>query len=223
MVIVRIDDIQAYAWSDIQRKMIDDALARQIPPSLAVIPLGLRDDLNLYNYLRSVRCNVEYALHGWDNLELVPGRGEFAELSERDARDRLEKGIAVIERLAHAQVTTFVPPLNAVSDGARKAISKMGIPVISSQDDSKKYDYDATTFDFTIDEFVGADPVLHECEIEFAEDGLCVIMLHPQDFITDGILDHRKYAEYIRVLDVLKERSATFVRFSDLTEAKTTR
>lgn len=214
-IIVRIDDIQAFAWTDISMQLISDATAHDIPVSLAIIPLGLRDDASFYTFLRQQRCNVEFALHGWDNREPAPGVGEFATLSEREAAKRLQKGIAVIDRLAREKVVTFVLPLNELSPGAHSALSEEDIAIVSSAGDGR-FDFDTTTFDFISDTHVSAGEVASTCARTFAAgDDICVIMVHPQDFATDGTLDMRKYQTYRDLLVELQARGYTFARFKD--------
>lgn len=215
-VILRVDDIQAYAWTDISRRIIDDALAYDMPLSLAVIPVGLREDYAFYEYLREQRCDVEFMLHGWDNQEPRPTVGEFAELSKAQARERLEKGINVIDRLSRRPLVTFVPPLNQMSNGTKEALDELKFEVVSLEGEAF-YDYDATTFDFDIDELVSAEEVLSQCEVVFANgDALCVIMIHPQDFATaEGVFDAEKYQTYTELLAGLDKADYTAVRFKD--------
>jgi len=215
-VVLRVDDIQAYAWGETSRRIIDDATSYGIPLSLAVIPINLRDDFTFYEYLRNQRCEVEFMLHGWDNQEPRPDVGEFAELSKSDARERLGEGIAVMDRLSRQSLVSFVPPLNQMSTGTKEALDELKFKVISTEDDGYYYDYDVTTFDFDVDELVPADEVLRGCEEKFASgDTLCVIMIHPQDFVTDNKLDQEKYKEYEDLLWGLHESEYNVVRFKD--------
>ena len=69
MVVLRLDDVQAYAYAPVTRQMMSDALAIHAPMVLAVIPKNLRDDAVTYKYLRANRCDFEFAVHGWDHHE----------------------------------------------------------------------------------------------------------------------------------------------------------
>ncbi len=48
MVIIRIDDIQAYFLEDISIKMMDDAKSRGIPLSLGVIPKAIDENTPIH-------------------------------------------------------------------------------------------------------------------------------------------------------------------------------
>lgn len=90
-IVLRLDDVQSYAWTDVSRQIIDDARANNFPVVLGVIPHNIREDGAMYDYLREVRCDVEFAIHGWDNRFDEEGNAEFQILSERDAAARLNK------------------------------------------------------------------------------------------------------------------------------------
>lgn len=221
-VIIRVDDIQSFAWVDIQQRIILDAAERDIPLSVAVIPVGLRDDPEQFDFLRQQRCQLEFMLHGYDNLELRPGVGEFAELREREAEKRIEQGLKVVDKLAREDVYTFVPPLNMLSEGAKRALAETDIPLITSEGEGR-FDFDATTFDFIIDEITTPEAIVADCEAAFAAgDKECVVMVHPQDFVTNDQLDPEKYQVYLDSIDQLKAKGYTFVRFKDIYEAEDT-
>lgn len=58
--------------------------------------------------------------------------------------------------------------------------------------------------------------MIRDCEATFQTEGTCVVMLHPQDFVTDGVLDAEKYREYELLLEEIKERDYNVVRFKDM-------
>lgn len=213
--VLRIDDIQAFAWRDISERMIDDARSRSIMPLLGVIPLNLKDDSRMYGYLRSVRCDVEMAIHGWDNKVSADGEAEFQNLSEEEAYDRISRGKDILEWLSREAVITFIPPNNIYSEGTAQALKRSGIIYVTSEG-TAELDYHATTYDFGEHRLVSAQEVLDACAQRFKADNICIIMMHPQDFATDGNLDEEKYALYLSILDTMRQSGVTFVRFKDL-------
>ena len=215
MAILRIDDIQAFAWSDVQQRMIADAFARGNTPVLGVIPKGLKSDADLYGFLRSNRCNVEIAQHGYDHVGPDGSGPEFAGVTEREAYRDIMTGKDIIETLSREEVVTFIPPENTQSADALRAIERAEIPVISSEGASR-WDYHAATFDYDADVLVSTEAVLSECDEHFKSATACVIMLHPQDFVTANALDESKYAVYTSLLDELSKRGIEIVRFKDV-------
>ena len=63
-VVLRVDDVQAYSWVETTKRMVVDAGEQGIPLSLGVIPVGLKDDVELVGFLKDQACRVEFALHG---------------------------------------------------------------------------------------------------------------------------------------------------------------
>ena len=87
---------------------------------------------------RRVQQGDELALHGYWHLDgsarsasprqwlarrlLTAGEGEFAALSQSEARERIEQGLAIFGRLGW-NATGFVAPAWQMSEGCRKALS----------------------------------------------------------------------------------------------------
>ncbi len=66
-VILRLDDVQAYGWSDVSIRMMDDAISNDMPIVAGIIPKDLAEDKKLVNFLERESCNIEFALHGYDH------------------------------------------------------------------------------------------------------------------------------------------------------------
>lgn len=217
-IILRVDDIQAFAWNETARRLIDDALEAGIPPSLVTIPVHLEDDPAYITYLKEKRCVVEFALHGYDNQEPEPGVGEFARLSYEEAVTRIDRGLAAVGEIAGEPVVTFVPPLNQLSEGTREVLRERGVRIISSEGE-ERFDFDAATFDFRVDQLVEPEQVLDQCERAFARgEAECVIMVHPQDFVTDDVFDPAKYENFTTLLALLSNGDYKCIRFKDALE-----
>ncbi len=215
-VVVRIDDVQAKAMTETTLAMLDEAYQRQIPLVLGVIPKDLEQDQRLVSMLKRYQCNLEIALHGWYNS--VNGNYELAEFGALDfaeAKQRIERGKQVLEKVLGIDLITFIPPNNHYSYETALALARVGVPVVSSEGDAY-FDYNASTFDFDKDELEPVEHVIKDCYQGYKEKGLCVIMLHPQDFMTNNSHDQAKFSQYIYLLDGLQRLDAQFVTFSDL-------
>ncbi len=217
MAIIRVDDIQSYFLEDLSIKMMEDAKARGIPLSLGLIPKSMEESTPIYQYLKKNLCWLEIAQHGWDHAGVTPDTPEFAGIDMATAAADIERGMVVLEKLTEDPIVTFIPPLNIVSDDARKALAAAGIKIVSSEG-SALFDYDATTFNFMTDTLNSPETVLRDCALHVANTTFCVIMVHPLDFATNNELDPAKYAAYLDILDNLKAANYTFVRFKDLVD-----
>lgn len=211
-VILRIDDIQAYAWPDVTKKMIDDALSKQAPLTLAVIPNNLDQDKELIGFLQKRSCNLEFALHGWDHSD---NPAEFANLNYDEAKTKISNGIRMLALLGNKKVVTFIPPQNQYSDATLKALNDEDIHVISSEGDGQ-YDYDATTYDFLNNKLNTSDYVLSECSKTFVDSNYCIVMIHPQDYTTNGEFDQTKYETYLNMIDGFKRNGDSFTTIADM-------
>jgi predicted deacetylase len=215
MAILRIDDVQGYSLEDVSIKMMDDAKARDIPLSLGVIPKALEEQTPIYKYLKKNRCWLEIVQHGWDHQGVTPDTPEFA-TDKATAAAALKQGMVILENLTGAKITVFIPPLNKISFEAQEALTEGGIRIVSSEG-SSKFDYAVSTFNYSENSLNSTESILRDCETRAARTSLCIVMMHPQDFVTDNKLDVSKYSLYLDTLESLKSAGFTFVRFSDFT------
>ncbi len=226
-VILRLDDVQAFGWSNLSLSMMRDAHARDLPIVAGVIPFELEQNTSLVRFLRHNQCNVEIALHGYThNDEGVAyseaGRAEFEHLSYRAASKRLALADEAITNLVpHYEPVSFIPPQNKLSPAAERSLYEAGIHVVSTEG-QKHFDYDAAAWNYNEERFVPTNEIMAQCDATFARgDDLCVIMLHPQDYTSGGERRARgKYHEYRMLLSTLAEREdvavMTFAQYLDL-------
>ena len=217
MAIIRIDDIQAYWLEKVSIKMIDDAKALYIPVSLGVIPKDMEGNTPIRRYLSANLCWIEVAQHGWDHQGLTQEMPEFGDADFATATSDILQGKAVLENLTGDKITTFIPPMNSISDEARRGVREAGIAIISSAGENE-FDYGATAFNFMTGTLNSAETIIHDCAKRVVQTSSCVVMMHPQDYTTNNVLDPIKYQLYLDVLTMLKSNDYTFVRFKDLVE-----
>ena len=226
MIVLRLDDVQADSWSVINERIIEDALKHRMPIVAGVIPKNISKDFRIESLLWRERCNIEIALHGYTHTPTVDSSlyaegtnpedsakvGEFGLLTADEARVMLTDGFNEVSALSGYHIETFIPPQNQISPEAQSVLIEFGITHLSSEGKGM-YDYDSKTWGGT-----RADHAIAECEMTFdSGDPLCVIMLHPQDFSTSDMqIDTVRYAEYLKLLDTIKEMDVSVVRFSDL-------
>lgn len=219
-VILRLDDVQAYGWTDLSIRMMKDAIEHDFPIVAGVIPKDIRTDRDITHFLTREHCHIELAMHGYDHgigeYGGNSGEGEFASLNGAESLVRIQAGLRELERITSSRITTFIPPRNQLSEDARKVVIDFGMDIISSEGDGY-FDYDASTWDFNVNEPTSAESVIEDCEGVFSEGKqVCVIMLHPQDFSSGNVVDQDRYEEYTELLDYLYEENISVLRFSDL-------
>lgn len=224
-VILRLDDVQAYGWTDISIKMMNDTLERKKTITAGVIPKNIHDDKRIVEFFKKHDCNVEIAIHGYDHgigEYSEETDGEFALLSKEEAKERLTLAEVEINKISKQKPVTFIPPNNQLSEGARDAIQNEILPIISSE--GKNYfDYNASTWNFVTKSFIGADEVIANCENSFNQgDNLCIIMLHPQDFSNSDLsINEDHYNEFIKILDYIESNNIPAITFKEIANRNT--
>ena len=214
-VVLRIDDIQAYADKGIQIKMLDELVRRNMTASLAVIPLNLSQDREMYNYLIRNKCNFDIALHGYNSDEM-----EFQYINYSDAQEKIIMGMNEIKRI-NSNVTTFIPPNNEISEEGKQAVWDNGMKVISSGFwNSGEYGFSISPYDWGEKNLLNVSYVLEDCEADLQNTGYCVIMFHPQDYATNNKFDEEKYGLFLELLDSIEKQNVTVSNLRDLYYSK---
>lgn len=216
-VILRIDDVQERAFVEPTKMMIEDAFEYNFPLVLGVIPNNLEADRDLVLFLKKRLCNLELGLHGWDhsiNKEDL-STFEFENITKEDAKERVQKGKEKLQKLFHIQTTLFIPPGNLIDNDIDTVFKEENINIISANSGGD-YDMGAFTYDFVNNKVVEIDEIVKSCNIKFNEGKVCVIVLHPQDYITHGKLDTKKYQKYIDLLNTASSEGWSVKKFSEL-------
>lgn len=212
-VIIRMDDVQAFWLTDIQKKIMLNLEERGIPASISVIPYGLLDDKKMSKFLSQHDCHFEYTLHGYDQGKDIGYQApEFALLDQQKAGERIDKGLEILKQITKDPVITFVPPNNSYSIGTREALLKRGFKVVSAERGGY-FDYNAATYNYPDNYRFTTEESFNQCKSGLEKTGLCVLMIHPQDFATDEKLDNAKYDDFMNLLDRLQNMDVEFTTF----------
>jgi hypothetical protein len=110
-IILRMDEVQGYAWNDVFINLTDEILNRNMSVVLGVIPYSnLENDTMALNYLMKIReyPNVEIAMHGTTHSS-----EEFSNLGENETYNLSKNGLDKIYSLLKVTPITFTPPNNS--------------------------------------------------------------------------------------------------------------
>jgi peptidoglycan/xylan/chitin deacetylase (PgdA/CDA1 family) len=216
-VVLRVDDIQANAYRQMTEDMVKDAQKYNMRLVLGIIPRNFLQDKKLVRFLKKNSCNLEAALHGWSHIsDEENDLFEFEETGEDEARSKIQDGKKILENAFASPVVTFIPPGNEISDETKEVLDEEGIKYISSGYMGGEFDMTAGTFDFPSKSLVNTDEILKRCDAKFAKEEPCIIVIHPQDYMTDGNPDTEKYRSYISLLEELRKKNVYSTTFSDL-------
>lgn len=217
VVVLRLDDVQAFTWRDITEKIIVDTAKFNAPIVAGVIPINLSDDANLVSFMKRNQCRMEFALHGWDHSMSADNIPEFGNLSEQEADRRIKLGKKMLERVVpHQKIETFIPPNNVISDDVKTILHKENFDVLSGSVSAPGV-ASISIYDFSAKKMISRDEIMRDCDDNIAKANLCVIVIHPQDFIdANNNFDSASYDEYLTLLKDLQEKNSTFTTFSQL-------
>jgi peptidoglycan/xylan/chitin deacetylase (PgdA/CDA1 family) len=215
LVLIRLDDVQAYAWRDTTERMVDDSMDKKVPLVLGVIPYNLNSDRLTLGMIKKNLCNIEVAQHGWSNDDFSHDTEKIESLERSQIYRNLIDGKKSLYSSTGEIPISFIPPTNYHNNQTREIIKESNFSIISSQGTSP-YDYTAMTYDFQTNTTISNEVIISQCEEAFKQKRLCVIMTHPQEFSTDGNLDEAKYKKFTELLSSLQERNVSFVRFKDI-------
>lgn len=224
-VILRLDDVQAFMWSDVSRAVMQSAIDRGAPIVAGVIPKDISKDRKMIEFLRKERCNIEIALHGWDHGRESYAKGEsenfyeFEDSTYEEAYAAISNGRREVRSLANQEIITFIPPNNHYSLGTLHALRTLGFHV-NSAGEERLFDYSAPTYDSTTQSIVPIDHIVDTCEKKFSQGTFCVIMIHPREYaLPDGSLNDEVFADhFLQLLDQLRAMDVHFVLFKNLVD-----
>jgi len=226
-IILRMDDLGAWNYDDVVEKITAEVLARNLSISEGVIPNDIERDRRFITWSRKMRDNpnVEFALHGYYHTP-----DEFNKLNYDESKYYLEKGKAqMIDHMLVVPVT-FIPPYNIQSFETHRALIDTGFKIdsggnydISFNETIAYLGYTARTFDYDKNEYVNSSTTIQDCKESLDTIGMCIVMLHPQDYLEPKILgtqirnlDESRYSDFISLLDGLQQLNADFKTYKDL-------
>lgn len=228
-VVLRIDDLGAWHYYDTILSMTSGILSRNMAVSFGIIPHELEKDQDFINWILSIKDfpNVEIAQHGF-----MHEPSEFKELNAVESYNRVQEGKNSIVENLRVEPITFIPPSNDYTENTVLALQESGFRIISARNSEYKTDgsmiylgSDAQTANYYEGRFIPVEEVLENCRKSLNEKNLCVIVLHPQDYVLDYSpteIDLTKYAEYERLLNELDALDVDFRTFKDFVKCSNT-
>jgi len=216
-IIIRVDDVGAYHLDDVSINIIDNILDRRMALSAAVIPKDIEKDRKLVDFIKSKinNPNFEIAQHGTNHTV-----NEFLELNEQEAYDLIKIGREKLIKTFSYSPVTFIPPYNEYSEDTVKALSELGYRVMSGKRNESRNEslliigYDVRTKDIGKEGLNPVEDVIEGCKNALNSKDLCVIMIHPSDYVKDGKFVYKN--EFLDLLNNLWQLNATFVTFNNI-------
>lgn len=221
-VILRIDDIQDFAFKDAQIFLINEGLNNKIPATLGIIAGAFGQDNDIVQIVKqAVSSGSDVAAHGWKHEDL-------ARLSVREQAALLFQSTTRIKETVGLETKMLAPPMYRYNDDTIAAMKVQGYEVLSSfaglpvpNRISEVTDISATVELSMLSGDIWNMKTIDALEKEVAQSiidyGFAVILIHPQEFLVDARLDESRTELYRVLLTELKTRYS-FVTMGELCE-----
>ncbi len=209
-VVLRVDDIQDYAFREGQRFLLEESAGNGVPLSLAVIACRFGEDNEIVSAVRSaVASGSEVTAHGWIHEDLTA-------VSLQEQVSLLSRAKTGLRELFGCDSAVLVPPMFKFNEDTLSAMRETGFNVISSSTQLAEpgffsgvlsipgtvnlsdYSQNSTWNMKTI------DAVKEEVSASVSKYGFAVIVTHPQEFLDGVELDPACAELYRSLLKALK-------------------
>lgn len=209
-LVIRVDDIQDFAFREAQLFLLNESIVNQVPVSLAVIAGMFGEDTEIAQAVKlAVSSGSEVAVHGWNHEDL-------AELSFGQQAMLLSRSRCQIKEMLDYDVEVLVPPKFSFDENTLRAMNEEGYSIISTLADyaepglmsnviSLPATIELSDFSNGIWSMKSLDSIKTEISRSIRRYGYVVIVTHPQEFVTDGILDPDRMELYRTLLVTLKK------------------
>lgn len=212
-IILRLDDIQDNTYGNVQQSIINYIIERNKSVSLAVIPTRLKGE-DMTKYLNKIKTNskIEIVQHGFTHQSY-----EYQNVTYDEALKSISEGKNLMQKTINVAPITFIPPNNAYNNNTIEVLKNLNFKIISAHAEIKFNGQllflgkNAQSVDYSLLDGYGLPItysytyVLDKCKTALDSINLCIIMIHPQDFVDSGKknIDNIKYLQFTRLLEEL--------------------
>lgn len=127
-VVFRMDDVQDYWLKAVQMAAMNLFMSKNQSVSLGLIMHHVGNDSKIVNKVNEGLLNnglFELDIHGWDHIN-------YTKLPENEQHNSLYKANVKMHSLFRTKSIVFIPPYDEFNNGTLKAMSALGIRIISS-------------------------------------------------------------------------------------------
>lgn len=223
IIVIRVDDIQDYAFRDAQLWLLRYSRVNKIPLSLAIIPELVVSDKELIASINdALREGAEVSAHGWSHED-------FYKLLLEEQAQRLIQAKSSLRSLFGVNVTVFVPPMFMYNNDTFAAMRKGGYDTLSSSIDLQKPERrsdEVVCLPATVEysDFVNGtwriksiDELLYEVDLSVESYGYAVIVLHPQEFMKGSEINDDVLRIYTSLVNIVG-RKYSFTTLGELSK-----
>jgi peptidoglycan/xylan/chitin deacetylase (PgdA/CDA1 family) len=212
IVVIRIDDIQDYAFRDAQLYLLNYNIANNVPACIAIIPKEFGSDKVLVDTVESaLHFGSEAAVHGWEHEDL-------AQFSLEEQETRLQMGKLYLKAILGVDAAVLAPPTLSYDEDTTVAMRFEGYKIITGLSELQSEglisngilsipatvelsDYANATW-----KIKSFEKLKREVSSSILTHGYAAILTHPQEFISNNTLNQTTIEVYESILQYLKTR-----------------
>lgn len=211
VIVVRIDDIQDFAFKDGQLFLMEYCRTNKIPVTLAVIPKAFGKDAELVQTtIKTIESGAEVVVHGWEHEDLTQFAFDEQKMRLLEAKQHLEK-------ILNIETTVLVPPMFSYNNSTIGAMEETGYTVVSGLAEFHELGWvseNILSIPATIElsdysnekwQVKSLSVILDEVEASVETHGYAMIVTHPQEFMKDNGLNEEFADEYEEILQEILE------------------
>lgn len=220
LIVLRVDDIQDFAFREAQLFLLNYSVENNLAPSLAIIAGMFGEDAEILEAVRlAVASGSEVGVHGWKHENL-------ANLSLREQIDILFQAKSRIKDLLDVDTRLLIPPMFSFDNDTISAMHEESYNIISTCADLHEPSFvsEVKNIPATVESSIlsndvwkmkSIDSLTAEVEKSFELCGYAVILTHPQEFMSNGIINQATTESYISLLKNLS-KTCQFTTFENL-------
>ena len=210
-VVIRVDDIQDYAFRDAQLFLLNYSIVNKVPFSLAVIPKVFGEDQELVKTTKlAAKYGCEVTVHGWEHEDLIQFDQDEQMLRLLEAKQRLEETLNI-------NCNILVPPMFSYNYDTIRAMEETGYKIISGITDFHELGWpseriqslpatiELSVYDNETWQIKNMSEILKEVESSIDAYDYAMIVTHPQEFMKNGSLNQKIANEFEQILNRLLE------------------
>ncbi|PVX26249.1 MAG: hypothetical protein CW691_02000 [Candidatus Bathyarchaeum sp.] len=211
LIVIRVDDIQDYAFRDAQLFLLNHSITHKVPLSLAVIPKVFGEDTELVETtVLANKHGCEVVVHGWEHENLSQFGQDEQSLRLLEAKQHLEETLNI-------NCNVLVPPMFSYNNDTLRAMEENGYEIISGIIDFHEIGWSSerilslpatielSVYDNETWQMKNMTEILREVEASIDSYNYAMIVTHPQEFMKNGALSQKIASEYEQILQVLIE------------------
>lgn len=224
IVVLRVDDIQDFAFKDAQLFLLNYSSKNNLPLSLGIIAGFFGADNEIVNAVKTaVISGSEINVHGWEHENFVE-RSLIEQMKILfQAKNRLKEVLDV-------NTVTVTPPGFGFNNATIVAMEEEGLNIISSSSDLYEADFvspvisipatvELSNYTNGIWQMKGISSINAEVSRSIQVQGYAIIVTHPQEFYKNGKLDQASIMSYTNLIQIL-QKGYSFKTLKELVEIR---